>query len=345
MKGKKPKRVGSAKGKAVGKAAQLPTPAELKATLNNIRSQIGMEVRAVTDLATALEILVETCTNEGERTKYRESLDCIHYWLCDILFTANTAVTQRARRTGNAGLIGFAAYNCGISDLPDLLELLPESEWDAPESSDCTGFHLLDNLARVIRFVERDTLAHPERYRLWAREQPALPMMVFRNVRAYQRRFDRIAAAVNMGERCPINSDNRANYDLSKPVNSLVFDALMEFMRVLAFLRDERPAWQGKPPNAILTEYADVPAAQVPVFIAAHKLPPLTKSTAYQWAYKAIIPYLEAEHPDWRNVPALNPYIKPNGGRSKAKEVIAERLEGMARPHVPEKSPSSRWPS
>lgn len=347
MKVKKPKRGASNKKKCPKEATHLPTPAELKVALNRIRSKIGIEVQAVTGMASALEIVAETCADEGERVKYRESLDCIDHWLCDILCMANTAATQRARCSNNAGLLGVAAAFGGLSDLPELLELLPESEWDDAGSSDSMGFTLLDNLARVIRFVERDALEHPERYRLWAREQPALPMMVFRNVRAYRRRFHDIAEAVKLGERCPINSDKRANYDLSKPVNSLVFDVLLEFMRVLAFLSwgNKTPGGDPRTPEQILRKDACVTDNLVPVFLSARNLPPLTKATAYDWAYKAVIPYLEAEHSDWREVPALKPYIKANGGRSKAREVIAERLEGMARPDSPGKSVSSRWPS
>jgi len=286
--------------------------------------------------------------SKEQRDGYQKCLDVLDHELCHLLGQISVLTTNRARKSQSANLIGMAACFGALPDLAEFLPRVPDSEWDDPETSDCLGFWLLENLSQVIRFLERDALVHPERYRLWAREQPALPMMVFRNVRAYRRRFEQVATAVKLGQRCPINSDKRANYDLSRSVNQLVFDALMEFMRVLDFLNEEKPAWKGKTPEQVLTELADVPANQVEIFLAAHQFgaqKPLTKKHAYEWAYKFIIPFLEREYPDWQEVPALRPYLRSKGGRAKAKEVIAERLEGMARPESPGNCHSSRWPS
>jgi hypothetical protein len=335
------------KKKRKSRKAKPTTLVALGQVLELARLRIHKTLRAVEDAILSFSVAMELSTDEQEKASFREHLDALDSWLMEIIGPVSCAVNNRALESSNANLMGVACVCSDLYHLPDLLERLPESQWDDPTSADCRGFIVLDDLARVIRFIERDALEHPERYRLWAQEQPALPMMVFRNVRAYKRRFEKIVHAVKLGERCPINSDRRANYDLSKPVNSLVFDALMEFMRVISFLNWVPRSDKDGPitPERILRENAQVPTGQVQIFLDAYKLPALTKSSAYEWAYKAIIPYLETEHPDWLAVPALKPYIKPKGGRSKAKEVIAERLEGMARPNSSGRSPSSRWPS
>jgi hypothetical protein len=295
----------------------------------------------VANLFQCLESRKAVAKNEAIETVCQKILGTLDSWFVEVLEVVSQIATVRHSETRNEDLITLLTLIGNSSHLPELLERLPEGEWGTLESSDGVGFILLENLARTIRFLERDMGEHPDRYRLWAREQPALPMMVFRNVRAYQRRFENIAKVLDLGQCCPINSSKWANYDLSKPVNRLVFDTMMEFHRVLMYLRGSK-AEQHK---TILLKRAKVPETQVKWFLIAQQLPPLTKKTAYKWAYDVVIPYLEVEYPNWGDVSVLKPYLKAKGGKSKAKEVIAERLEGLARFDLPEKSAPSMWPS
>ncbi|MCX6908334.1 MAG: hypothetical protein NTY01_09850 [Verrucomicrobia bacterium] len=323
------------------------TESKFRRVLEDAQMRFFKLVRFIEGHTRLLEAVLQRCIDEVEKAGIQKLLNYYDEWLAEMAANVSSAAHIRAQYSENTTLLGYMAaqVHCGMEDLPDLLKRLPESEWEDLASSDCLGFNLLDRLPGIVRFLEKDMLDHPARYQLWAREQPALPMMVFRHRKAYERRFTNIAEAVQLGELCPIHSHKSANYDLTKPVNALVFETLMEFLRVLMFLKPGQCSGERMTPAEILKEKCVVPAERAPIFLVANSLPPLTKSTAYRWAYKAVIPYLEAEYPDWRKLPAVARYIKANGGRSKAREVIAEALEGMARPDSSAKPPSSRWPS
>ena len=220
----------------------------------------------------------------------------------------------------------------GGEHLPGLLtrfekEFAEPADFD-PESPDTLYFHYAQLVLSLVEYLEKLSEKHPERFRLLARDMPCWPFRVFRHRKAYGKRFDRIADKLHLGETCPIHSSKVAEYSFEKPINAFVFEVLSEFLRVHGFLNSRKDESAEKR----LTAAGITPDKQAP-FLNAHALPRLKKGqVAKDWAEKAIIPYLEAEYPDWNGVPVLKDFLGKAGGKAKAKEAIKGALESMAWP-------------
>jgi hypothetical protein len=314
---------------------------KLQQVLEAERLRIVKFVETIHKQAYTWEEMEKIIPGEKEKALCRQMIDSIDEWLAELCFRIPSEIRIRAQRSQHKSLLSLSVADAyqGIGDLPGLLERLPESEWDHPESSDCTGFNLLDNLAKLIRFIEKDARKHSERYRFWAREQPFFPMMVFCNSSAYRWRFSEIIKLVELGKRCPINVSERAQFRFDIPINVLVYEALVEiYSWAFSWIKDARvedpeEKWRkGATVEDRLAEQAGMPKVLQPVYQMAFDLQPLTKSNAKEWADKVMIPHFESVHPDWKKVEALAPYIGKAGGRAKAKEAIYEAVKSLAKP-------------
>jgi len=325
------------------KGSAAATVAELQRVLEVERLRIIKYVQTVHQQAYVWEKMEKIFPGEKEKALCKQMIDSIDEWLAELCFRIPSEIRIRARHSQHKTLLALSASDAcqGIGDLPGLLARLPEEEWDFPESSDCFGFSVLDKLASLIRFIEKDARNHPERYRFWAREQPFFPMMVFRNSSAYRQRFDGITNAVELGKRCPINVSERAQFRFDVPINVLVFEALVEIYSwafswiKIARTEDPEKRWRkGATVEDMLAEQAWMPKELQPIYQLAFDLQPLTKKNAKEWADKVMIPHFESVHPDWKKVEALAPYIGKAGGRAKAKEAIYEALKALAKPSL-----------
>jgi len=319
------------------------TVAELQKVLEAERLRIVKFVQTVHQQAYTWEAMEKVSPGEKEKELCRQMIDSIDGWLAELCFRIPSEIRIRAQRSQHKTLLALSASDAcqGIGDLPSLLERLPEDEWDHPESSDCFGFSVLDKLANLIRFIEKDAQKHPERYRFWAREQPFFPMMVFCNSSAYRWRFGEIMRLVELGKRCPINVSERAQFRFDIPINVLVYEALVEiYSWAFSWIKDARvedpeEKWRkGATVEDRLAEQAGMPKVLQPVYQMAFDLQPLTKGNAKEWAEKVIVPHFEAVYPDWKKVEALAPYIGKAGGKAKAKEAIYEALKALAKPSL-----------
>jgi hypothetical protein len=191
-----------------------------------------------------------------------------------------------------------------------------------------------------------------------ADELPYWPMLRFLNTAANSKKqFQRIAKDLKLGKDCPINVSESANYSLETQINSFVWKCLRHFQKVHWYIRIgfEGPGYghvdgpaktfEEAVEGIILTKL-EPPAARRPITVGmikredihiykvSYKLPPLTKNNAKEWADKALIPYIESSHSDWKIVEALAHYTGKAGGRAKAKEKIFAALKGLAKPSL-----------
>ena len=312
---------------------RITDPAVLASNLRAIQLDILAKFDALMMLIGHCELGALVCNDEEDKGKANKCLDICDTWLIEIISRIVYQAIARAKVTKDTGLVGVATQYCPLEELPDLLKRIPESEWDDPATSDCMGFTLLEGLASVIRFIEHDAVQHPERYRLWAREQPFFPLLAFRNKSAYDFRFRQISDAVQLGAVCPINTTSNAQFRWDIPLNVLVFETLLEFMRVIDYLHwgDEKKPRDARTPELILTRYAQVSMPQVPIFLEANPLWPPKKGDADEWT-GLIVRYLQTEHSDLKQVPELADHIGKTGGFARARWRIKAAFRSLARP-------------
>lgn len=197
-----------------------------------------------------------------------------------------------------------------------------------------------------------------------ARQIPYWPMLRFLNTRANaQTQFQQIAKDLELGKDCPINVSESANYSLETPINSFVWKCLRHFQGILWIIQNtQNPVYQYA--QTLNPAYADHPVKtfedaaeryvikeikspvtgrpmtiglikreEIPIYKASCKLPPLTKSTAKNWADTAIMPYVKIRFPDLRQVPELKAHkTGPTGKRyAPVRLSVIQSLKQMAR--------------
>ena len=199
-----------------------------------------------------------------------------------------------------------------------------------------------------------------------SRAIPYWPMLRFLNTAANSKKqFRRIADDLELGKDCPINVSEDANYSLETPINSFAWKCLRHFQNTCWVIQQnmlptKRPIQSLNP----VLDWVDVPAKSfeesaedfiekkisspangkqitagfikreaIPIYKAACKLEPLTKSNAVVWAEKAIMPYVKIEFPDLRKVPELSAYKTGRDGKRYAvvRKALIQALEQMAR--------------
>jgi len=194
-----------------------------------------------------------------------------------------------------------------------------------------------------------------------ARDIPYWPMLRFLNSAANSKKqFQRIADQLELGKECPINVSELANYSLETPINSFVWKCLRHFQRVHRHIRHDykypgfghvdrkaetfEEAVEGivftklEPPYTLRPIIVGmIKREDIPIYKASYALPPLTKSTAEEWADKAIVPYVCSKYPDFRNVPEFSNIFKRSGvktrgqQRAQIRKDIIRSLTSMAR--------------
>jgi len=177
-----------------------------------------------------------------------------------------------------------------------------------------------------------------------ADELPYWPMLRFLNTAANSRKqFQRIANDLKLGKDCPINVSESANYSLETPINSFVWKCLRHFQDVHWHIRVgfegsgyghiDGPAktFEEAVEGIILTKLEAPPARRpgivgmikredIPIYQTSCKLPSLTKTTAKDWADKAIVPYVDSKYADFSNVPEFADILKRNGVRTRGQQ-------------------------
>ncbi len=186
-----------------------------------------------------------------------------------------------------------------------------------------------------------------------AEELPYWPMLHFRNTAA-NNHFPRIADKIGLGDNCLVNVSDKANYSLRTPINRLVWKCLRHIKHVQDILsrgdREKRTVAKALASCIILelppvNPHPIVPRKniggmihreEIPIHERCRKLPPLTKSTASQWADVAIIPLLCIWYPDFYAEPALKTILDRRNPKSRKAEMTAVRkavvqhLRGLA---------------
>jgi hypothetical protein len=309
-------------------------------------SKLAEEIYQLTGLWEEME---RYSSGEEGKASCRGIIDQLDDTLALMARNLTTFISIRSETTRSTELLCHV-YSQALGNLerfPSVWRKLGTAESNDTDSSDSPGFSLLHALTEAVRFFESECEKHPQLFRHWAQEQPFLPMLVFRNKAAYQKRFNRLADAVCLGKRCPINVSPRANYSLETPINAKVFEVLMDFLWArdwIQFARKCEPetAWRkGATLESQLAEQADMPRQMQPIYFAACELPPLTKATASKWADRYVMPYLDSTNVDYLNAPEhrmirRRKRVKSRStARAEVRKDVIRALIGMARPVVP----------
>ena len=148
---------------------------------------------------------------------------------------------------------------------------------------------------------------------------------------------------MKLGESCPINVSESANYNLETPINSFVWKCLRHFQDVHWHIEHDfkypgyghvdRPAktFEEAVAGIILTKLEAPPARRpgivgmikredIPIYKASFKLASLTKATAKDWADKAIVPYVDSKYADFSKVPQFADILKRDGVRTRGQQ-------------------------
>ncbi len=180
-----------------------------------------------------------------------------------------------------------------------------------------------------------------------ARELPYWPVLYFKNTAA-NNQLPPILEKLDLGKECPINVSESAKYRLETPINGFVWRCLRHFQTVHWLIRIEletpgvdRGTGKAKtfeeaieplvfqrvesPPARRAGIYGMIDRAEIPIYQTSYKLPPLTKTTAKEWADKAIVPHVCSRYPDLSKVPEF-----ANIARSKS-NLHRKRLDGVIR--------------
>jgi len=219
-----------------------------------------------------------------------------------------------------------------------------------------------------IKFPGSTNMAVKSNYAIMQNEArliPYWPMLRFLNTAANSKKqFKRIADSLQLGKECPINVSEAANYSLETPINSFVWKCLRHFQSIHSIIQmATSPGYQysqalglsvGPPAEPVTFEKAIegyvitkikspttgkpkiaglVKREDIPIYKVSSKLPPLTKSTATNWADKAIMPYVKSNFSDLRKVPELTAYkTGPDGKRyAPVRKAVIQALKQMAR--------------
>src|ERR1017187_7452627 len=178
-----------------------------------------------------------------------------------------------------------------------------------------------------------------------ARQIPYWPMLRFLNTAANSKKqFQRIAAQLELGKECPINVSESANYSLETPINSFVWRSLRHFQQVHWHIRhglngpgyghEDRPAetfeealepivffrHQSQRGSRPFATGGMIKREDIPIYKASYALPPLTKTTAKNWADKAIVPYVCSKYPDFSKVPEFSDILKRDGVKTRGQQ-------------------------
>jgi hypothetical protein len=177
-----------------------------------------------------------------------------------------------------------------------------------------------------------------------ARDLPYWPMLRFLNTAANSKKqFQRFAKELKLGENCPINVSESANYSLETPINSFVWKCLRHFQDVHWHIEHDfkypgyghvdKPAktFEEAVEGIILTKLESPPARRpgvvgmikredIPIYKASYQLPRLTKANAKEWADKAIMSYVCSKHADFSTVSEFAEILKRNDVRTRGKQ-------------------------
>ena len=221
---------------------------------------------------------------------------------------------------------------------------------------------LIDDLNRRGVCDGRKTESNAELMQSTAEKLPYWPMLRFLNTAANSKKqFRRIAQELKLGSDCPINVSESANYSLETPINYFVWKCLRHFQDVHWHIRHDfknpgyghvdRPAktfeeavegiifQKLEPPHVIRPMTVGmIKREDIQIYKASYELQPLTKSTAEDWADKAIVPYVCSKYTDFHNVPEFSNIFKRSGvktrgqQRAQIRKDIIRSLVSMARP-------------
>jgi len=177
-----------------------------------------------------------------------------------------------------------------------------------------------------------------------AHDIPYWPMLRFLNTAANSKKqFQRIAQELKLGSDCPINVSEKSNYNLEVPTNSFVWKCLRHFQQVHWHIRhDFRSSGYGHVDGPaktfeeavegiILTKLESPPARRpgiggmikredIPIYKASYELKPLTKSTAKDWADKAIMPYVCSKYSDFSKIPEFSGSLKRSSVKTRGEQ-------------------------
>jgi hypothetical protein len=197
-------------------------------------------------------------------------------------------------------------------------------------NSKCNRTHKIESNAELLQHT--------------ARELPYWPMLRFLNTAANSKKqFQRFAEELKLGEKCPINVSESANYSLETPINSFVWKCLRHFQDVHWHIEHDfkysgyghvdRPAktFEEAVGGIVFTKLESPPARRpgvvgmikcedIHIYRASHKLPKLTKATAKEWADKALVPYVCSKYADFSTVPEFADILKRDGVRTRGQQ-------------------------
>ena len=235
-----------------------------------------------------------------------------------------TCLIQHRARTTRCPELLFE-YLSGISDIsPHTAQILHRYQLQFPEWSGhgrpATPGSILEDFARGafhrVEILDDLAEAYPDQLKFAARQMHAWPMLAHRHTDS-RRRFEQLAERLELGTDSCLDARPQADFQPDSPLVRYLAPYLRNLTHVHALLVQfpAEPADERRKNLAFwwrdVWQEFQVSEQILDAAVAIHELPPLTKSTAAEWAHKLIVPIiLAADAPDWQNciVPCLREF-------------------------------------
>lgn len=224
-------------------------------------------------------------------------------------------------------VVSFAAASC--HHLQDLarrgnVRAIRELARLTVEMTELLDEMLCDSHAEVIQ-------SNAATLRQIAAELPYWPMLYHRHA-APKKHFERIADLLHLGEACPVNVSKSAKYMMQTPINRVVWKLLSELetlRRVHATIGQKLLADQKSKFTASLWlcgVHRKEDAEKIfRICKRSHRLKPLAKSTAQQWADIAVMPLLRVYFHDFQAEPVFKTILERRNPKSQKAAVTTIR--------------------